>query len=117
MKEEYSRLAAVIAYLPVIGWLYVYFAGRSNKLAMFHLRQSVGLVLFLLGTMAAWIVIAWLLAWIPFMAALSAALFAIVLGAYIFGAFAWLMGIANAGRHNFTPLPGFGNWAEELPIQ
>lgn len=113
-----SRLPAVLAYLiPVISWLYVLFFQRKNELAMYHLRQAIGLLLFLVATLAGWAVIAWILAWIPFVAVLSAALFTIVIAAYLYGAVAWILGLINALNNQLTPLPLFGKWASRLPIR
>jgi uncharacterized membrane protein len=115
--RKYSPIPAVIAYLiPIVGWLYVYVFQRSNALALYHLRQSIGLVVFLLGVLLGWIVVGWLLAWIPYMAVFSVALFAIVIAAWIFGVFAWLMGMLNAAKNMAAPLPLFGQWASRLPI-
>lgn len=53
--SKQSPFPAVIAYLiPVVGWLYVYLFQRKNTLAVFHLRQSIGLVLFLIGSLVVW---------------------------------------------------------------
>jgi uncharacterized membrane protein len=112
-----SRLPAVLTYLvPVIGWLYVIFFQRKNSLAIFHLKQSIGLVLFLATTAASWVLIGWALAWIPYVAVLSIALFAIVLVAFIYGFVAWLLGLSNALSARMAPLPLFGEWASRLPI-
>ncbi len=111
-----SPFSAAIAYIPVIGWLYVYFLQRKSPFAVFHLRQSVGLVLFLLGTLIAWAIVAYLIAIIPYMAPFSVALFTIVIAAYLFGAVTWVMGILNALKSKSTPLPLFGQWANRLPI-
>lgn len=113
---QYAVFPAVIAYLPILGWLYVYLAERKNALAMFHLRQSIGLVVFLVGIFLAWVVIAYAVALIPYMAVISVALFSIVIAAYFFGAVAWVMGIFNALKQTLTPLPLFGRWAARLPI-
>jgi uncharacterized membrane protein len=112
-----SRLPAVLAYVPVVGWLYVLLFQRKNLVALFHLRQSIGLFLFLVGTFAGWAVIAWLLAWIPYMDILAIALFAIVIAAYLYGAVAWILGLINALRSRLAPLPLFGRWANRLPIK
>ena len=113
-----SRLPAVVAYLiPVIGWLYVYFFQRQNSPAMYHLRQSIGLLLFLIGVMAGWAATAWVLALIPYAAVLSIALFAIVIAAYLFGIVAWILGLINALRNRLAPLPLFGQWVSRLPIK
>lgn len=113
-----SRLPAVLAYLvPVISWLYVFFFQRNNLLAIFHVRQAIGLFLFVIGAFVGWGVIAWLLAWIPYAAVLSIALFALVIAACLYGIVAWLLGLINALNSRLAPLPLFGRWANRLPIR
>jgi uncharacterized membrane protein len=113
-----ARLPAVFAYLvPIVGWLYVVLFQRKNAFAVYHLRQSVGLFLFLIGVLVGWAVIAWVLALIPLLVVVSMALFTIVIAAYVFGIIAWIMGMMNALRNESTPLPLFGQWADRLPIQ
>ena len=111
-----SPVSAFIAYIPIIGWLYVYFLQRKNAFAVFHLRQSVGLILFLIGIFVVWAVVAYLLALIPYMAVISVALFTIVMAFYMFGIVALIMGMVNALKNKATPLPFFGQWANRLPI-
>jgi uncharacterized membrane protein len=115
MSNAY-RLPAALAYVPVIGWLYVYLFQRNNSLAMFHLRQCVGLFLFLAAALAIWAAIAWILALIPSMAVIGIALFTLVMAVYLYGFVAWIMGILNALRDKSDPLPWFGRWASRLPI-
>jgi uncharacterized membrane protein len=113
-----SRLPAVLAYLlPVLGWLYVFVFERRNSFALYHLRQAIGLVVFLVVILLAWGVVGWLLAWIPYLGILSIALFALVVSAYIYGIVAWLIGIFNALSDRESPLPLFGRWASRLPIK
>jgi uncharacterized membrane protein len=113
-----SRLPAILAYLvPVLGWLYVFFFQRKNSLAIYHLRQSIGLFLFLVATLVGWAMVGWILAWIPFLAVLSIALFSIVIVAYFYGIVAWILGMSNAFSARETPLPLFGHWANRLPIK
>jgi uncharacterized membrane protein len=116
--NSYSRFPAVLAYLlPVLGWLYVLFFERRNSLALYHLRQSIGLVVFLIVILVAWVGVSWLLAWIPYLAILGIALFALVMGAFFYGMVAWLFGIYNALSYRQRPLPLFGRWASRLPIK
>ena len=115
--NTFSRLPAVLAYLlPVVGWLYVFFFQRKNSLALYHLRQAIGLVVFLIVTLIAWGVVGWLLAWIPYLNILSIALFALVISAYLFGIVAWLFGIYYALSDRESPLPLFVRLASRLPI-
>jgi uncharacterized membrane protein len=95
----------------------VAFFQRNNPLAVYHLRQSIGLFLFLIAVLVSWGLIAWLLAWIPYLVVLSMSLFTIVIAAYVFGFAAWVLGMINALRNRLTPLPVFGQWADRLPIQ
>jgi uncharacterized membrane protein len=112
-----ARIPAALVYLlPIIGWLYVGFFHRKNDLAIFHLRQSIGLCLFLVGVLIAWAVVATLIAFIPYMAVLSIALFTLVIAAYMVGFVVWLMGITHALNHRLIPLPFFGQYASRLPI-
>jgi uncharacterized membrane protein len=62
-------------------------------------------------------VIAWVLAWIPYMGAVAAALFTLVIAAYLFGIVAWVLGVINAATKRVVPLPAFGQWASRLPIR
>jgi len=111
------RFPAVVAYLiPILGWPYVYFFQRNNAFALYHLKQSIGLFLFLVATMTGWVVIAWVLAWIPYMGAVGAALFTLVIAAYLFAIVAWVLGLINAVSGRMVPLPGFGQLANRLPI-
>ncbi len=112
-----SRFSAAAAYLPIIGWLYVYVFRRRDALAMFHLRQAVGLVLWLIGVVVAWAVAAWVLAWLPYMGALGMGLFSLVMVAFFFGILAVILGVLNALRRRAVPLPICGRWASRLPIR
>jgi uncharacterized membrane protein len=115
--NQRSKITAMLAYLgPVIGWLYIFLFARKNLLALYHLKQAIGLVLFLFATTLGWVVVGWVVAWIPYMSVLSIALFALVLAAYLYGFVAWLIGLSNALRARTVPLPLFGKWANRLPI-
>ncbi len=112
-----NSLLAVLAYIPIIGWLYVLLAQRKNVQAMYHLRQSIGIFIFLAAVTIGWAIVAWVLAWIPYMAVLSMGLFALVVAAYIYGVIALITGIVNALLSKQSPLPLFGLWASHLPIR
>ena len=115
--NNFSPLSAALAYIPIIGWVFVLLTQRKNEFAFFHLRQSIGLVLFLISAVGVWIVVAYVLAWIPALAIMSVALFTMVIAAYLFGVVALLMGLNNALKRQATPLPLFGQWANRLPVR
>jgi uncharacterized membrane protein len=108
------RLPAAIAYLPVIGWIYVPLFHHRSELAMFHVKQSLGLFAFLIVALVGWVVITWVLAWIPYGFLLGNALFALVIVAYFYGVFAWVAGIVNALRGRAVLLPVFGRMANRM---
>jgi uncharacterized membrane protein len=114
--DSSSRVAAVIAYIPVVGWLYVLLFQRHNVFAVFHARQSIGLFVFLLAMFVGWAVITWVLGWIPFAFVIGNALFALVIAAYVFGVFAWIAGILNAARGRVALLPIFGKTANAVRL-
>jgi len=112
-----ERVMAALAYIPVIGWLLVLIFQRQNALAVYHVRQSIGLVLFLVGALVIWAVIAFLLAQFPMFSAVGVALFTLVMAAYFFGLVVLVIGVVNALKGKANPLPGFGQRAERLPIR
>jgi len=114
--QKPNRTLAFLAYLlPVIGPLLVLLADRKNTFALYHACQSLGLTLIAIAVPIAWAVCAWLLMWIPLAGALlAAALFALVVAAYITLLIAWLVGMSNALRDQLAPAPVFGGWGERL---
>ncbi len=111
-----QRISAAISYIPVIGWIYVFFFAHKDAPVIFHLRQSISLVIGLLGCFLLWIAAAWLLTWIPYGSVFAVALFALVITALIAGVIAWLVGIVNALRGKENEVPMFGAIAHHLPI-
>jgi uncharacterized membrane protein len=111
-----QRLAAVLAYVPVIGWLYALATQASNRFVVFHLRQGIGLVLFLLTLFAGWAVLTFAISWVSYGFLIANALFAIVLAAFIYGLFALVRGMLNAAQGKTALLPIFGQRALNLPI-
>jgi uncharacterized membrane protein len=111
-----SRHAAFIAYLlPVVGWLYVYLFHRDNEFAMYHMKQAMGLVVFAIVAPAIWLVIAWLLLWIPTAGALvAAATFTIVMVAVLAVIALWIVGMVYAARSKQQPLPIVGRWTRRF---
>ena len=112
--DSSDRLSAFLAYIPVVGWIYVLLAKRQNSLSMFHVRQSIGLFIFLAATFAAWAVITWVLGWIPFGFMVGVALFNMVIIAFIFGIIAWLTGIVHALNGRMVLLPLIGKMANSM---
>jgi len=114
--DSSQRISALIAYIPVIGWIYVFFFQHKSPFAVFHLRQSLGLVLTLLAVFVAWVVSAWIMTWIPFLDVIAVALFTLVIAAVLVLGVSWLFGIANALRGRMVELPLIGGFSKRLPL-
>jgi uncharacterized membrane protein len=107
-----ARLPAFLAYLLLIfGWLYVFLWHRDNRLAVYHAKQSIGLVVAAVGTTVGWAVIAWLISWIPFGAILAAASFSLVIAIYGLIAIDWIIGMVYAWQAKTKPVPVLGRVA------
>jgi uncharacterized membrane protein len=100
----------------VIGWLYVILVKRQNSLSMFHLRQSIGLFVFLGAAFAAWVATSWIVSWIPFGFMVGMALFTLVMIIYIFGIIAWVSGIFYALQGRMALLPLIGKLANSIRL-
>jgi hypothetical protein len=111
-----EKLSAAFGYVPVLGWLYVLLAASRNKFAIFHLRQGVGLILFLALISLAWAALTWLLSWLSFGFLIGNALFALVISAFTFAIFAMISGMRNAAQGKPSVLPIFGRRSLQLPI-
>jgi uncharacterized membrane protein len=115
--EKPRRFPAFLAYLvPILGSIYVLVFQRKNAFAVFHARQSLGLVIFIVGTFLAWLVAGYLLSLIPYMIVFTVSLFSLVISAAVFSIIAWIMGMVNALKGRVVILPLFGNFANSLPV-
>lgn len=115
--DRSQRWMGFIAYfLPVIGWIYLGFFQKKNQFARFHMRQAIGLCLFLLLVIVGWAVLVWLLAWIPYAIVIGIALFSMPVVAFVFCVIAWFIGMSNALRCQVAYLPMIGSYSNRLPI-
>ena len=112
--ESSDRFSAFLAYIPVIGWIYVLLVKRQDPLPMFHVRQSIGLFIFLAASFAAWVVLTWVLGWIPFGFMIGIALFTMIITAFFFGIVTWVVGIVHALQGRMVLLPIFGKMANSI---
>jgi uncharacterized membrane protein len=112
-----SQILAFLAYLLwIFGWLLVVLVARNDRFALYHARQSLGLSLAVILAPVVWVILGWLIAWIPSVGVVvSAAMFSLVIGLYLIAAVAWVSGLLNAARAQLRPLPFFGEWAMRLP--
>jgi len=107
-----QRHAAFLAYLlPIAGWLYVFLLHRKDRFAMYHARQAIALTIAAAGMPVVWVVVAWIVSWLPLAGPIIAvALFALVIFTYIFLAVIWVTGMIYALRAKLKPIPMLGGW-------
>jgi uncharacterized membrane protein len=112
-----SQVLAFLAYaFWIVGWLIVMVVARNDRFAAYHARQSLGLSLAIILAPLVWLIVAWMIAWIPSVGVvISAAIFSLVIGLYIVAAVAWVYGMIHAARGQYRPVPFFGDWAARLP--
>ncbi len=116
--QNSSRILALLSYVLVfVGALFVLIFNRKDDFAAFHARQA--LVLFftsLLGPLI-WVVVGWVLLWVPSLGAVTAfALFALVISLLIAVLYAWVAGVISAARAERKAVPLFGEWVRYLPL-
>jgi uncharacterized membrane protein len=108
---------AFLAYLlSIFGWLYVFLFRREDEFAVYHAKQSMVLTIAAIGAPVVWAVAAWVVAWIPLIGpVIAAALFALVLLAYVALGAIWIVGMVNALQAKMKPVPIVGTWARRIP--
>jgi uncharacterized membrane protein len=111
-------MAAFLAYLlGPLGSLYVLIFRRNDHFAVYHAVQSLGLCLVAIGLFAGWLVIGWLIMWIPLGGVLSFGLFGLVIAGWLFAFVVWIIGMVRALKGEVAALPMVGRWAEGLPVE
>jgi uncharacterized membrane protein len=111
-----DRIFAAIAYIPILGWILVLLFKRRAPLPMFHVRQSIGLFVFMIICFAAWAAVTWVLGWIPFGFMFGVSLFTMVIIAFAFVIITWVNGIIHALNGHVEILPFIGTRANDIPL-
>ncbi len=115
MQKPNRLLAFLSDLLPVVGSLLVLLFSRRNALALYHACQSLALFLGIILVPVGWMVFGWLLSFIPLVGPiLAAGLFALVMAAAIAVVIGFIVGVINALRGRFIPIPVFGGWGDNL---
>ena len=87
-----------------------------RSFAMFHVRQSIGVFIFLAAAFTAWAVLTWVLSWIPFGFIVGIGLFTMVITVFLFEIVIWVIGIVYALQSRVVLLPVFGEIANKIHI-
>jgi uncharacterized membrane protein len=116
MNETAEKILAFLAYLLVIvGALYIFLVHRKNKLAVHHAKQALGIIIIAVSIFIAWVVGGWIISWIPYIGFIfTAALFALVIAAYIGLCVCYITGMMYALDANLQSVPIVGEFANRL---
>jgi uncharacterized membrane protein len=104
-----GKTIAIISYFSLIGWIiaYVLYNNNKTKLAAFHIRQSLGLML----TAVALYIVMFVFLFIPVLGWLISILIWIALvGIFIL----WVIGLVAAINGEEKPVPVIGTKAQEI---
>ncbi|MFN8489670.1 MAG: hypothetical protein U0350_18950 [Caldilineaceae bacterium] len=114
--QKPNRTLAFIAYLlPIVGPLLVFLFNRRNLFSLYHACQSLTITLGLVIMPFGWLVLSWLLIWVPLIGSvLAASLFTLVMAAYLALIIGWVLGFINSLRAKQAAIPVFGGWGERL---
>jgi uncharacterized membrane protein len=113
-----ERLAAFLSYLlGVPGCLYALIVRRQDSLARYHAKQSLGITLVAVAVPIVWVIVAWIVAWIPLVGpSVAAASFSLVIATYVLLIVCWIVGMIYALQAKVQPVPVVGRWAAQLPV-
>ncbi len=118
MKGSKKYLAFLAYLVPVLGWLYILIAERKDRFSRYHAKQSLVLTLALVGAVLVWLVLAWVLTWLPFVGPIIAAFsFTLVALVWVVVVVDWIVGMVYALRVEMKPVPLLGGWGEKLPFE
>lgn len=110
-----QRILAFLAYLlPALGWIIALLVGRRSRFVMYHLKQAIALLAFLVAVGAGWAAFTWLSGWAPGLFTVGVASFSLVIAAALFGLVALIIGMSHALGARMRPLPIVGAWARRL---
>jgi len=101
-----GKTIAIISYFSVVGWIIAYVLYTSNKsqLAVYHLRQSLALILCGIACYIIFIVLLFIIPFISF--------FIWILGVVFF--VLWIMGLISAINGQEKPVPVIGPMAQSM---
>jgi len=101
-----GKTIAIISYFSVVGWIIAYVLYTSNKsqVAVYHLRQSLALILCGIACYILYIILLFVAFFLTFLFAL------IGIGLFVL----WIMGLIAAINGEQKPVPVIGKMAQDI---
>jgi len=114
-RTELVPLSLLCYLIPVVGPIVMLTLSRDSRVARSHGQQVLAMEVSLVGLFAVWGMVAWLLAWIPTIGPMTAAMLFAVVIAGIFGlAVLWAVGLVQALRGKEIHLPIVSNVSHRI---
>ena len=105
-RSEMVPLALLCYLIPVVGPIVMLALARDSRVAKSHGKQVLAMDVSLVGMFVVWGVVAWVLAWLPTVGPMTAAmLFAVVIAGVLALAVLWVIGLVQALRGKEINLP------------
>jgi len=110
-NQTLDKTVGIVAYMTLIGWIIALVMngdkkGEEKSFNAFHIRQMLGLIIFSFGGSIVFMILGFILIWIPGLGALL--LLLLQLG--LFGGLLalWIMGVIAASNGEKKPVPVIG---------
>lgn len=115
-SEDQGKATAIISYITPVGWLVAYFAlYKDNKtsLAAFHLRQSLGFMIVVIGLYIVQIILFFLLVLMGMigLVTMTSFLFSLI---YLGLLALWILGLIAAINEKEQPMPLIGRVSQNI---
>ena len=106
VKSNEDKTVAILAYITLIGWiiaLVMHNGDNKTKLGAFHIRQSLGIMIYAVAI----VIIGIIFAFVPFLGAFIS----IILNLSILAV--WIMGLIGAASGEMKLLPVIGQYFQD----
>ncbi len=116
-RKEFDNTMGIVAYMTLIGWIVAIVQngekkGEEKAFVAFHLRQMLGLLIFSIGSWIVFVILAFILIWIPLLGPLLLLLVQLGLFGGLFAL--WIMGVISASKKETTPVPVLGKLIHKM---
>jgi len=104
-----GKTISIISYFSLVGWIiaFVLYNSNKSKLAAFHIRQSLGLMI----TAIALYIVMFIFLFIPFLGwIISILIYICLVGIFVL----WVIGLVAAINGQEKPVPVIGNMAQSM---
>ncbi len=116
-NQTLDKTVAIVSYMTLIGWIIALVMngekkGEEKSFNAFHIRQMLGLIIFSFGGSIVFMVLGFILIWVPGLGPLL--LLLLQLGLYGGLLALWIMGVVAASNGEKKPVPVLGGLIHKM---